>query len=280
MRWDDVALLDDAGFSLYEKRALIALMLLGVADAASLCREGEIPTSKIYLAMEKLGRLGLVEVQRTRPRLYSARSADEVVDRLVVLARERADEFAAQSARLRAALAQLPRRLKGHQPFVDLALGVESHIKRHVIRLATARERVLSYMEDGDLLAIDRLSADGFDVLKRVARNASDREIDHRVVFGFADRTAPRLLKFLRAHASSLGTLSGIRYSGELGHPFHIVDDDTVILALDHPFVPEGRFASLLVRDRSLASSLADGFDALWKKALADLREIRFYPRS
>ena len=279
MRWDDVALLDDAGFSLYEKRALIAVMLMGVADAASLCREGEIPTSKIYLAMEKLGRLGLVEVQRTRPRLYSARSADEVVDRLVVLARERADEFAARSARLRTTLAQLPRRLKGHQPFVDLALGVESHIKRHVIRLATARERVLSYMEDGDLLAIDRLSADGFDVLKRVARNASDRQIDHRVVFGFADRTAPRLLKFLRAHASSLGTLSGIRYSGELGHPFHIVDDDTVILALDHPFVPEGRFASLLVRDRSLASSLADGFDALWKKALADLREIRFYPR-
>jgi hypothetical protein len=36
----------------------------------------------------------------------------------------------------------------------------------------------------------------------------------------------------------------------------------------------------LLVRDRSLAASLAAGFETLWKKALADLREIRFYPRS
>jgi sugar-specific transcriptional regulator TrmB len=279
MRWDDVALLDDAGFSMYEARALVAVMRIGVADAATLCREGEIPTSKIYLAMEKLARLGLVEVQRTRPKLYSARSADEVVDRLIILARERADEFAARSARLRATLAELPRRVKGHQPFVDLALGVESHIKRHVTRLAGARERVLSYMEDGDLLAIERLTAEGFDVLKRVARNASERNIEHRVVFGFADRTAPRLLKFLRTHAAALGTLSGIRYSGELGHPFHIVDDDTVILALDHPFVPDGRFASLLVRDQALASSLAEGFDALWKKALADLREVRFYPR-
>jgi sugar-specific transcriptional regulator TrmB len=279
MRWDDVSLLDDAGFSLYEKRALVSLMLLGVGDAASLCREGDIPTSKIYQAMEKLGRLGLIEVQRTRPKLYAARSADEVVDRLVALARERAESFATASTRLRTALADLPRRLEGREAVVDLALGVESHVKRHVSRLATARERVLSYMEDGDLAAIDRVGAAGFDVLKRVARNAAERRIDHRVVFGFADRTAPRLLAFLRAHAAALGSLSGIRYSGELGHPFHIVDEETVILALDHPFVPEGRFASLLVRDRSLAASLAAGFDALWKKALADLREIRFYPR-
>jgi hypothetical protein len=82
----------------------------------------------------------------------------------------------------------------------------------------------------------------------------------------------------LRAHGPSIGHLSGVRYSGELGHPFHVVDGETVILSLDHPFVAEGRFASLLVRDASLADSLAQGFEALWQKALKDLREIRFYP--
>jgi hypothetical protein len=87
------------------------------------------------------------------------------------------------------------------------------------------------------------------------------------------------LIEFLRRHATSLGHLSGVRYSGELGHPFHVVDEDTVILSLDHPFVPEGRFASLLVRDRALADSLAQGFDALWQKALVDLGEVRFLPR-
>ena len=35
----------------------LALMLCGVADAATLCREGNVPTSKIYLAMEKLAGL-------------------------------------------------------------------------------------------------------------------------------------------------------------------------------------------------------------------------------
>jgi hypothetical protein len=162
---------------------------------------------------------------------------------------------------------------------VDLALGRESHVKRHLARLATARQRVLSYLEDGDLTALESAARDGFDVLKRIARNATARGLDHRVIFGFSDRTAPRLLEFLRQHGPALAHLSGVRYSGEMGHPFHVVDGETVILSLDHPFVPEGRFASLLVRDRSLAESLTQGFEALWQKTLRHLKEVKFYPR-
>src|SRR5690606_29328600 len=143
-----------------------------------------------------------------------------------------------------------------------------THVKRHVARLASARERVYSYMEEGDLVAIDRAAREGFDVLKRIARAAATRGFEHRIIFGFSDRAAPRLLGFLRAHAAHLTHLSGIRYSGELGHPFHVLDGDTVILSLDHPFVPEGRFASLLVKDPALTSALAQGFDTLWQRAL------------
>ncbi|HET7292812.1 MAG TPA: hypothetical protein VFM88_10325, partial [Vicinamibacteria bacterium] len=113
---------------------------------------------------------------------------------------------------------------------------------------------------------------------KRIARQAA-RKMEHRVVFGFSDRSAPRLLEFLRVHGPSIAHLSGVRYSGELGHPFHVIDEDTVILSLDHPFVPEGRFASLLVRDQALAERLAEGFETLWLRALRDLGEIRIYPR-
>jgi len=279
VRWPDVSLLEEAGFSLYETRALVTLAVHGVADAASLCREGGIPTSKIYQAMEKLGALGLVEIQRTRPRLYSALPPEVITERLVLHARERADDFARRAEALREVLAGLPGRLRGRRAFVDLALGLESHVKRHLARVATARRRVLSYLEEGDLQAVDRMAGEGFDVLRPIARNAAVRHVEHRVIFGFSNRNAPRLLDFLRAHAASLGHLTGIRYSGELGYPFHVVDEETVILCLDHPFVPEGRFASLLVRDRALADSLATGFEGLWQRTLADLREMRFDPR-
>lgn len=278
MRWSDLALLDEAGFTSFEKRALVALQTLGVADAAALCREGDIPSSKIYAAMDRLGKLGLAEIRRTRPKLYAAVAPDVVVDRLVEVARARAEAFASRADALREVFANLPSRLRGHRTSVDLALGVDSHVKRHLLQLASAQTRIRSYLEDGDLLALDRAADDGVDVLKHIGRQTAAHPIDHRVVFGFTDRNASRLLAFLRRHAAHMQHLSGVRFSGELGHPFHVIDDETVILSLDHPFIPEGRFASLLVHDRTLAASLADGFDALWTRAMRDLAEIRLFP--
>jgi sugar-specific transcriptional regulator TrmB len=274
----DLALLEKIGLTLYERKAFAILMLYGVADAETLCREGEVPSSKIYQAMEKLGKMGLVEIQPTRPKLYSALPSEEVVNRLLEISRQHAEQFATEAQELKATLGGLAGRLRGRKTFVDLALGVESHIKRHVIHLSTAQKRIWSYLESGDLEAIDRTTSSGFPILRRIARNATTRKIDHRIVFGFAYQTAPQLLAFLRKHRAHMEHVTGVRYSGELGHPFHVIDDDAVILCLDHPFIPEGRFASLLVRDRELAQKLADGFQKLWSKAMRDLREIDFQP--
>jgi len=102
-------------------------------------------------------------------------------------------------------------------------------------------------VEQGDLHAIDQAVSEGFPVLRRIGRNAAKHGIEHRVVFGFSLQTAPKLMDFLRRHRSDLGHATGIRYSGELGHPFHVIDELTVVLPLDHPFVPEGRFASIIL---------------------------------
>ncbi len=44
--------------------------------------------------------------------------------------------------------------------------------------------------------------------------------------------------------------------------------------------MPEGRFASLLVRDEELAGNLAEGFEKLWRKAMRSLQEIQVDPRA
>ena len=275
----DPVQLEEVGLSQYERKALMALMLCGVSDAATLCREGDVPSSKIYLAMEKLAGLGLVQVQPTRPKMFAALPAEAVVARLVEIARERADRFAATAPALSAILAGLRSRARGRHPFVDLALGIDGHVRRHLVPLAAARKRILSYMERGDLVAIDEAVATGFPILRRIAKNTAEHRVDHQMVFGFSYQTARTLVDFLKRHRADLRHATGVRYSGELGHPFHVVDDDTVILPLDHPFVKEGRFASLLIRDRELADSLADGFQELWRKAMRSLREVDVDPR-
>src|SRR6266850_8603138 len=165
MRWQELEPLEEIGLTSYERKALAALMIQGVADADSLCREGDVPSSKIYLAMEKLAGLGLAEIQPTRPKLYSALPGDEVVNRLIEISRQHAEQFSKRAEALRAALTAHPERVRGRKAFVDLALGVEGHVKRHVIHLTTARKRIWSYLEHGDLSAIDKLSAAGFPIL-------------------------------------------------------------------------------------------------------------------
>jgi HTH-type transcriptional regulator, sugar sensing transcriptional regulator len=227
----------------------------------------------------QLSRIGLVEIQPTRPKLYSALPGDRVVNHLINIARQNAEQFAQQIQELRALLSALPERMRGRTTFVDLALGVESHIKRHVVRLAAAQGRNWSYLEQGDLTTIEQVTAGGFPILRRIARNTAERKIDHRVVLGFAYHSAPKLMEFLRRNKGHLEQVTGVQYSGEQGHPFHVVDDEIVILCLYHAFIPEGRFASLLVRDKELAMRLAEGFKELWSKAMRDIREIDFHPR-
>jgi hypothetical protein len=278
VRLQDAELLDELRFSVYEKKALLALVDLGLADAGTLCREGDIPSSKIYRSLERLVELGLAQVRPARPKLFASPPADVVVDRLVELSREKAERFASAAETLRRSLAVRPPRVRGRPTVVDLALGHESHARRHLTRLTAARRRILSYLEQSDLQAIDRAVVAGLPVLRRIARNAARHGVEHRIVFGFSLQSAPRLLGFLRQHRNELGHATGIRYSGELGHPFHVIDERTVVLPLDHPFVPEGRFASMLVEDDELAQNLATGFEGLWRKAMRDLREIDFHP--
>src|SRR5258706_8051018 len=147
--------LEHIGLTLYERKALMALMVCGVADAATLCREGDVHTSKIYLAMEKLAGLGLVQVQPTRPKMFAALPVDTVVARVVDIARDHAERFAAAAPDLSAMLRGLQSRVRGRQPFVDLGLGIDAHVRRHLVPLAAARKRILSYLERGDLLALD-----------------------------------------------------------------------------------------------------------------------------
>src|SRR5262245_18867261 len=178
MRLPDPTQLEEVGLTLYERKALTAVMLCGVADAATLCREGDIPTSKIYLALEKLAGLGLVQIQRTRPRMFAALPVETVVARVIDIARDRAERFAAAAPDLAATLQGLQTRVRGRQPFVDLALGIDAHVRRHLVPLAAARTRILSYLEQGDLIALDAAVANGFPILRRIAKNTADHGIE------------------------------------------------------------------------------------------------------
>src|SRR5260221_11924458 len=116
-------------------------------------------------------------------------------------------------------------------------------------------------MERGALQSIEDAAAGGFPILPRIARNAAEKKVRHQVVFGFSYQNAQRLVDFLRDRRTEIRHLTGVRYSGELGHPFHVVDEEVVVLPLDHPLGPAGRGAALLVPLAALPRGVAAGLE-------------------
>jgi hypothetical protein len=75
--------------------------------------------------------------------MFAALPPEAVGARAVDIARERAERFAADTGGLRGALAGLRARVRGRQPFLDLALGMDGHVRRHLVPLAAARRRIV-----------------------------------------------------------------------------------------------------------------------------------------
>lgn len=273
----DFELLAQVGLNQYERQTLLALLRRGIADASTLCEEGDIPTSKIYQATEKLEKLGLISIQRSRPRLFAAMSPEVVVDRLGALARQEAETFAEAAKGLLDVINEGEALQRATHTFADMALGGSQYVQRHLIQLSVAKSSIISYMEHPDLQAISDAAHDT-NILRRIRNNAETKGIHHRIVFGFNHRDAPQLIAFLKSFRQELRSATGIRYAGVLGHPFHVIDGEVVILSLDNPFLPERRVASLLIRNVELSQTLTLGFDSLWSKAMKSLTEIDVHP--
>jgi len=223
-------------------------MLCGMADAATLCREGSVPTSKIYLAMEKLAGLGLVQLQR-HVRRCSRRSRQRWSS---PGHRDCAGAIGAvrrTGVELQATFTGLQSRVRGRHPFVDLALVSRATIGGTSCPWRLPGKRILSYMEAGDLMAIDAAVKAGSlssGVSPRMRRNM---ESSIGWSFGFSYQSAGQLVEFLRVHRHDLRQVTGVRYSRRARASVSCGRHETVVLPLDHPFIKEGRFASLLVRE-------------------------------
>jgi sugar-specific transcriptional regulator TrmB len=76
------ASLEGLGLTGSEVKAYIALLRGGSMTANDVSREARIPYSKVYDALESLHRRGWVEVQKSRPIVYTAKPPDAALEEL------------------------------------------------------------------------------------------------------------------------------------------------------------------------------------------------------
>jgi sugar-specific transcriptional regulator TrmB len=74
--------LEELGFTEYEAYTFVHLLRLGVGTAKDVSELGEVPRTRVYEAAESLHEAGLIGVQYTTPRKYSAVSRETAVRKL------------------------------------------------------------------------------------------------------------------------------------------------------------------------------------------------------
>lgn len=75
-----VQLLEELGLTEYEARCFVALSRVRKASAKEVSDLSTVPRSRVYDALERLHRRGLVDVQQSEPRQYRALSKDAALE--------------------------------------------------------------------------------------------------------------------------------------------------------------------------------------------------------
>ena len=77
-----VELLEELGLTEYEARCFVALSRVRKATAKQISELSDVPRSRVYDAVDRLHRRGLVDVQQSDPREYQAIPTDEALETL------------------------------------------------------------------------------------------------------------------------------------------------------------------------------------------------------
>ncbi|MFC6718596.1 TrmB family transcriptional regulator [Natrialbaceae archaeon GCM10025810] len=137
--------LQEVGLTEYEARCFVALTRVPVATASQVATLSEVPRSRVYDAVDRLHRRGLVDVQQSEPREYRSISID---DALQILREQYESSLEAADD----ALSQL-HRSKGVEEKGAWAIADHEHVTRRIdTLLADATEEIYVLVADDDLV--------------------------------------------------------------------------------------------------------------------------------
>lgn len=77
-----VSLLKEFGFTEYEAHTFVSLLRLGAGTAKDIAEVGDVPRTRVYSAADSLHEAGLVGVQHTSPKKFSAVSRETALRKL------------------------------------------------------------------------------------------------------------------------------------------------------------------------------------------------------
>ncbi|MCK4305439.1 MAG: TrmB family transcriptional regulator [Candidatus Eisenbacteria sp.] len=256
------------GLNAYEARGYLALMERKSLTATQISTVSGIPRTRVYSVTESLMKKGLCSFIPGKIRKYRASEIDVAVDNLL---RRNEESFEERRQRVLKAAAHLKDQLSGVygdrsediDPLEYIEIIKEPHLirKRFMQLVEEAKEEVLVFSKgpySGPREGMAEQLEQEKDILKTGVRGRCIYEIPK-------DEDERRW--FFRGIEQAVKAGEEARVIKELPMKMAIIDERTVILALEDPVSRQPSLTSQIVEHRALARGLKVLFETFWQDA-------------
>lgn len=274
---DTETLLIDAGLSRYEATAYIALIKKGSSDATELSKNSEIPLGRIYDILSNLKAKGFVEVQQSRPKIYSPEIPEVALRKLYLKKKE---GFESELEDFKSNMSDIEQKLFSMQSFGDNHIFIsyfndEDRIKAAKTLYKDAKKEIclvfpVSY-EDG----VHEQFKNTYDIWFRHYFHLAKNGIKLRVITSSIFSFSGELEKYRNQLYESIDDeilkdqiyhLWNIRYL-DTEEYFFLIDDYMVLQDIEDKSDSSRVIGILKIYNREYNRKLKTKFEELWENA-------------
>lgn len=244
--------LQKLGLSNYGARTYIVITNLGPINATKIAIETNIPRTKIYEVLNKLEEDGWINVERRRPKLFTACDPRDIIY-------QHQSDLLTEIDSLSSELSMMyDQQIKKEMPKVWLIHGKKSIEAKSLDMVSKAKKSVMMI---GDLYFPEEVES-----LKSIILKAKKRFINFRIIAGDVIKTSEGEINLVKSFED---VQPNMIISGKPPIKYVIVDEKELLIIfpkINEDILDLDKVVALWIPSPAVASSMADMFNMRWNE--------------
>ena len=264
-------LLRELGLDTYETEAYLKIIELGIAEAGTICKETKVPFGRVYQELNSLVAKGLIEVQNTRPKRYTARKPRLAFKTLVQQKRENVEEQLQKMIETASQLEEIISKKIPTAPkertFWTTAVGVEEAVEMIRSNFEEAEKEICIILQHAypneECNYKDSEAAVPNEVIKAAERGVKIKALlNEEFIIPKMEYMKERGIKEKIMDKVEIRVMKRAVPSY-----FEVIDGEKVVLKVNNPKNPGQILAMTKIWNVKLAKEIRDKFEEMWSEA-------------
>ena len=264
-------LLKELGLSNYEAEAYLKVVEVGVAEAGEICKKTKIPFGRVYQVLNSLAAKGLIEVQNTRPKRYTARKTRLAFKTLLQQKRENMEKQLQKTIEAASQIEEIISKKIPTAPkertFWTTAVGVEEAIEMLRSNFEEAKKEICIILQHA-YLDEECNYKDSEATIPKEAIKAAERGVKIKVLLN-EEFIIPKIeyMKECGMKEKIMDKVEIRAMKKAIPTYFEVIDGEKVVLKVNNPKNPAQILAMTKIWDVKLAKEIREKFEEMWSEA-------------